>query len=66
MIGTVKTFQKKIKSSIWARKEKGMYMASVAPYGYTKSKEDKHKLVVNKQEARIVKEYIKSIVKENQ
>ncbi len=58
MIGTVKDISKKIKSSIWARKEKGMYMASVAPYGYTKSKEDKHKLVVNETEARIVKENI--------
>lgn len=50
-----KDISRKIKSSIWARKEKGMFMASIAPYGYKKSKVDKHKLVVNKQEARIVK-----------
>ena len=54
-----KDISKKIKSSIWARKEKGMYMASIAPYGYTKSKEDKHKLVVNETEARIVKRIYK-------
>ena len=50
-----KDISKKIKSSIWARKEKGMFLASIAPYGYKKSKIDKHKLVVNKAEARIVK-----------
>lgn len=50
-----KDISRKIKSSIWARKEKGMFMASIAPYGYRKSKKDKHKLVVNKAEARVVK-----------
>ena len=50
-----KDISRKVKSSIWARKEKGLYMGSVAPYGYKKSKEDKHKLIVDKQEARIVK-----------
>lgn len=50
-----KDISRKVKSSIWARKEKGMYMGSIAPYGYKKSKEDKHKLVISKQEARIVK-----------
>lgn len=50
-----KDISRKIKSSIWARKEKGMFMGGIAPYGYNKSKDDKHKLIVNKQEARIVK-----------
>lgn len=50
-----KDISRKIKSSVWARKEKGMFMGGIAPYGYSKSKNDKHKLVVNKQEARIVK-----------
>ncbi len=50
-----KDISRKVKSSIWARKEKGMFMGSIAPYGYKKSKEDKHKLIINKQEARIVK-----------
>lgn len=60
-----KDISRKVKSSIWARKEKGMYMGSIAPYGYKKSKEDKHKLVISKQEARIIKrvyeEYSKGI-----
>ncbi len=50
-----KDISRKIRSSVWARKEKGMFMGAIAPYGYKKSKEDKHKLVVNKAEARIVK-----------
>lgn len=50
-----KDISRKVKSSVWARKEKGMYMGSIAPYGYKKSKEDKHKLVISKQESRIVK-----------
>ena len=48
-----KDISRKIKSSVWARKEKGMYMSSIAPYGYRKNKEDKHKLEVCKPEARI-------------
>ena len=50
-----KDISRKIKSSIWARKEKGMFVGSIAPYGYKKSQEDKHKLAINVQEARIVK-----------
>lgn len=50
-----KDISRKVKSSIWARKEKGMYMGSIAPYGYKKSKEDKHKLIISEQEARVVK-----------
>lgn len=50
-----KDISRKVKSSVWARKEKGLYMGSIAPYGYKKSKEDKHKLVISKQEARVVK-----------
>ena len=50
-----KDISKKIKSSIWARKEKGMFVGGIAPYGYKKAKEDKHKLVVDEVKARIVK-----------
>ena len=46
---------RKIKSSVWARKEKGMFIGAVAPYGYRKDKTDKHKLIINKGEGRIVK-----------
>lgn len=54
-----KDISRKIKSSVWARKEKGMYMSSLAPYGYRKSKEDKHKLEVCKPEARVIKRIFK-------
>ncbi len=50
-----KDISRKVRSSIWARKEKGMFVGGIAPYGYKKSKEDKHKLIINRQEARIVK-----------
>ena len=50
-----KDISRKIKSSVWARKEKGMFVGAIATYGYKKGKEDKHKLEINKSEARIVK-----------
>ena len=50
-----KDISRKIKSSVWARKEKGMFLGSIAPYGYKKSKDDKHKLVIKENEARIVR-----------
>ena len=50
-----KDISRKIKSSVRARKEKGMFLGSIAPYGYKKSKEDKHKLVIKENEARIVR-----------
>ena len=56
-----KDISRKIKSSLWARKEKGMFMGAIAPYGYEKSKRDKHKLIINNMEAinvkRIYEEY---------
>ncbi len=54
-----KDISRKIKSSIWARKEKGMFMGTLAPYGYKKSKKDKHKLVIEPNEARVVKRIFK-------
>ncbi len=50
-----KDISRKVKSSIWTRKEKGMFMGSMAPYGYQKSNKNKHKLIINNKEARIVK-----------
>lgn len=50
-----KDISRKIKSSLWARKEKGMFVGSIAPFGYTKSKRDKHKLIINTSEARVVR-----------
>lgn len=50
-----KDISRKIKSSIWARKEKGMYLAAIAPYGYKKSLEDKHKLEIDEIQAKVIK-----------
>lgn len=50
-----KDISRKIKSSLWARKEKGMFVGAIAPYGYSKDKENKHKLKINVGEAVIVK-----------
>ena len=50
-----KDISRKVKSSVWARKEKGLFLSSRAPYGYKKSKENKNQLVVNEEQAKIVK-----------
>ena len=55
-----KDTSKKIKSILKTKKKEGKYLASKAPYGYKKNPKDKHKLIINKKEAQIVKEiYIK-------
>ena len=43
------------KSGVWARKEKGLYLSSRAPFGYSKSKNNKNKLIINQEQAKIVK-----------
>lgn len=50
-----KDISRKVKSGVWARKEKGLYLSSRAPYGYNKSKNNKNQLVINKEQAAIVK-----------
>ena len=50
-----KDISRKVKSGVWARKEKGLYLSSRAPYGYSKSKNNKNLLIVNKEQAEIVK-----------
>ena len=50
-----KDISRKVRSGVWARKEKGLYVASRAPYGYGKSKSDKNKLIINEEQAKIVK-----------
>ncbi len=50
-----KDISRKVKSGVWARKEKGLYLSSRAPYGYIKSKDNKNQLIVNKEQAEIVK-----------
>ncbi len=45
----------KIKSVIRSKKVSGQYLGSMAPYGYRKSAEDKHKLVIDGYAAGIVR-----------
>ena len=42
-----KDISRKVRSGVWARKEKGLYLGAKAPYGYSKAQENKNKLVIN-------------------
>ncbi len=50
-----KDISRKVRSVLDAKKLKGEFIGSFAPYGYVKDIEDKHKLVVDKDIANIVK-----------
>ena len=50
-----KDTSRKIKSILESKKKEGMYLASKQPYGYKKNPNNKHKLVVEKNTAKIVK-----------
>lgn len=50
-----KDISRKVKSGVWARKEQGLFVGAKAPYGYMKDENNKNKLIVNKDEAKIVK-----------
>ena len=51
----LKDLSGKIKSVLHAKKKSGQYLAAYAPYGYRKSMEDKHKLVVDEESAAVVR-----------
>ena len=51
----LRDLSKKIKSVIYSKKASGQYISSYAPYGYRKSDEDKHKLVIDEYAAGIVR-----------
>ncbi len=50
-----KDISRKVRSVLDAKKLKGEFIGSFAPYGYVKDIEDKHKLVVDKDTANLVK-----------
>ena len=50
-----KDISRKVKSGVWARKEQGLFVGAKAPYGYMKDENNKNKLIVNKEESKIVK-----------
>ena len=51
-----KDMSKKIRSTLQSKKEQGLFLGKVAPYGYQKSPENKHKLVIDPVAALIVAE----------
>lgn len=54
-----KDTSKKIKSILRNKKEQGLFLGSKAPYGYKKDKNNKNKLIINKEESLIVKKIFK-------
>ena len=55
----VKDISNKLRSSLYTKKRNGQFVGAYAPYGYMKNPEDKHKLLINEEEARIVKRIFK-------
>ena len=51
----LKDLSSKIKSVLRAKMCDGQYLAAYAPYGYRKSDDDKHKLVIDEESAAVVK-----------
>lgn len=51
----VKDISNKLRSSLYTKKRNGLFVGCYAPYGYKKSDEDNHKLIINYKEAEIVK-----------
>ena len=46
---------KKVKASLKMLQKQGEYVGSIAPYGYIKDPDDKHKLIINEKEAQTVR-----------
>ena len=51
----LKDLSAKIKSVLHAKRKSGQYLTPYAPYGYRKSDEDKHRLVVDEETAAVVR-----------
>lgn len=51
----LKDLSGKIKSVLHAKMKNGQYIAAYAPYGYRKSEDDKHKLVIDEEAAAVVR-----------
>lgn len=58
----VKDISNKQRSALYTKKKNGQFVGAYAPYGYDKSLEDKHKLVINEEEAKIVRRIFKMFV----
>ena len=51
----LKDLSGKIKSVLHAKMRSGQYIAAYAPYGYRKSEEDRHRLVIDVEAAAVVR-----------
>jgi DNA invertase Pin-like site-specific DNA recombinase len=51
----VKDISNKLRSSLYVKKKNGQFVGAYAPYGYNKSIDDKHKLVINEEEANVIR-----------
>ncbi len=51
----LKDLSNKIKSVLHAKMRSGQYIAAYAPYGYRKSEEDRHRLVIDEESAAVVR-----------
>lgn len=51
----LKDLSNKVKSVLQAKMKNGQYIAAYAPYGYCKSVEDKHQLVIDEEAAAVVR-----------
>ena len=61
----VKDISNKLKSSLYTKKRNGKFVGAYAPYGYNKDINDKHKLVINTQEAKIIKRIFNMFINGN-
>ena len=50
-----KDISKKIKSSLYSRMKDGLYVSGRCPFGYMKDPNDKNRLIINKEQAEVVK-----------
>ncbi|MCD8370495.1 MAG: DUF4368 domain-containing protein [Clostridiales bacterium] len=51
----LKDLSKKIKSVLYAKMRDGQYISAFAPYGYRKSENDRHRLVIDEESAAVVR-----------
>ena len=51
----LKDLSNKVKSVLHAKMCNGQYIAAYAPYGYRKSEEDRHRLVIDEEAAAVVR-----------
>ena len=61
----VKDISNKLRSSLYTKKRNGLFVGCYAPYGYKKSKEDKHKLEIDPESTSVVRRIFDMFIKGN-